>query len=287
MDSAAERVRELMQAWSTDAREKLDADVERFVEGHQFAQALRAVREFEARFGTMAAAEGLEGVRQKIRMDARTALDALVMRVGPLITPKPREAHRLLIGVSHEFPADMASEVVVLLERCVARMMALSAKRRNTQPRNGAGAAPGKPEPYRGDPDLPPLPGPDEGPPEGPADGPRNQRAQARDAWAAARAEMLAGRYAEAVQGYTMLIQQFGNTAYYREHKSKITAGRRAAKVGALGPQGLVNVPATVKKGRIELEYQFNDQRVFEEDFTAEQPSPARCPSRCAGPAVS
>ena len=287
-ESANERVCELVQAWSAAARVKLDDEVTRLTAAHQFAYALKAVRKFEQRFGTTKAAEGIEGVRQKVRMDARMALDAIVTRVGPLITPKPREAHRLLIGVSHEFPADMASEVVVLLERCVARMMALSAQRRKERPPPRR-----EPEkPARGDPQLPPLPGGDDDPSPTPEDGagrpPRPEpgplsdeqklAAQARDAWAAAHADLLAAKYAEAVQGYTLLIQQFGNSAYYRENKSKIAAGRNAAKVGALGPQALVHVPATVKKGRLELEYEFNDERVFDEDFTVEQPFSSEMP---------
>ena len=281
-ESAQERIREIMERWSVDARAKLDADVERLIGAHQFARALKEIRDFEKRFGTTEAAKGTDTMRQSVRMAARTALDALVAKVGPLITPKPREAHRMLIGVSHEFPADMASETVELLERCVARMMAMSAERRKRQPRapppaNGGNArkqpdagTPNRGGASQGDPGLPELPNP--------GDDDADEEAQARDAWAAAHAALQGGNYPEAVQGYTMLIQQHGNTQLYRRNKSKITAGRRAAKVGALGPQGLVNVPAKVKKGRLELEYTFNDQRVFDEDFTAEQPFSSEMP---------
>jgi len=278
-ESASERVRELMTAWSAKARTDLDKQVTRLVAAQQFARALKEIRSFEGRFGTTKAAAGLDARTRAIRTQARTALDTLIAKVEPLITPQPREAHRLLIGVSHEYPADMTVEVVALIERCVARMMVIGAERRAHLPRKQG--APG-------DPGLPPLPNPD-GQPKTPNDAPAGKTPagktpnardlQCRDAWKAARDDLLKGRYPEALQGYTMVIQQYGNTAYYRAYKAPIAAGRRAAKIGALGPEGLVGVPVEKKKrGRIELEYHFNDQRVFEEDFTVEQPFASEMP---------
>lgn len=269
-EAARDRVRELTAAWSEQSRKELDAQVEKLIGAHQFARALGEVRAFEARFGTTPAAEGLGALRRRVRSRARASLDALIAKVGPLITPQPREAHRMLIGVHHEFPPDMAVEVVSLLERAVTRMMALEADRR--RPRHPPPEPPSELPPFPKGPDpVPPPEGGERPRPVPPGEDAARDR-MARDAWAAARADLLRGSYAEALQGYTMLMQQFGNTAYYRAHKKKIQAGRYAAKVGVRGPAGLLAADAETRKGRLEVEYQFNDMRVFEEDWTQEQP---------------
>ncbi len=278
--SAGERIRELMVAWSVKERAALDKKVASLEAAQQFARGFKEIREFEKRFGTTKAAEGLDARRRALRESARKALDQLIAKVEPLITPQPREAHRLLMGVSHEYPADMTAGVVALLERCVARMLAIGDKRRESprRPPRDPRAPPSK----AGDPSLPAFPGADE-PPRQPEptpedDGPQRDL-QCRDAWGVAHTDLKEARYAEALQGYTMLIQQYGNTAFYRAHKAKIAAGRRAAQAGALGPEALVGVPVEKKKrGRIELEYHFNDQRVFEQDFTVEQPFSSAMP---------
>lgn len=279
-ESAAERIRELLQAASAKQRKRLDTKVASLAAAQQYARALAEIRTFEARFGTTAAAEGLDAQKRALRTQARASLDQLLARVGPLITPQPREAHRLLIGVSHEYPADMTAEVIVLIERCVARMMAIGAEQKGRGPRpprnNGPNNGPNNGGGNKGDPSLPPLPGGDEPPPKKKGDGnqmPDPKDMQCRDAWGVAFGDLKEAKYAEALQGYTVLIQQYGNTAFYRTHKDKIMAGRYAAKVGALGPEGLLHVPVEKKKrGRLEMEYHFNDQRVFEQDFTVEQP---------------
>ncbi|MDA1194879.1 MAG: hypothetical protein O2894_06810 [Planctomycetota bacterium] len=233
-ESAGERLRELMTAWSVHERAALDVQVEKSVGAHQFARALEEVRSFEARFGGTEAAHGLEPLRTSIRRAARTALDALIAKVGPLVTPQPREAHRLLIGVSHEFPPDMAVEVIALIESCVQRMV-------DTRPARG-------PEPPRRDGDGPPAKGPpaagNEPPPgeaplvplPGPARDTPDREAQCVDAWRAARERLQQGQYAEALEAYTMLLAQYADTASFKEHKAKWMAGRDAAR--SAGPPG-------------------------------------------------
>ena len=74
------------------------------------------------------------------------------------------------------------------------------------------------------DPPRPPGAGPKkDGAGEGAPD-PAAAEALARDAWIAARTDLVGGRYAEALQGYTTLLQQHGNTALFRDNKAKITA---------------------------------------------------------------
>ncbi|MDF1703093.1 MAG: hypothetical protein P1V36_18245, partial [Planctomycetota bacterium] len=266
---AGERVREHMAAWSADERKALNTHVEKLIAAQQYARALTAINKFESRFGTTEAAADLDSLGNRVRAEADATLEKLISKVSPLIRRQPREAHRMLISVSHQFPPDQASRVVHLVERCVQRMLETGPQRQ--PPRNGgprepakgpAPVAPKKAEPERG----PPQPVP---PPKGDD---RQREVQCADAWRVARAHLLRADYAEALQAYTLVQQQYGNTALYREHKAKIAAGRRAARAGALGPQALVNVPVEVKKGRLEMEYHFNDQRVFEDDWTLEQP---------------
>ncbi len=278
-ETAGERIRELMAASSQEARTALDGKVEKLMAAHQFARALQEVRTFEGKFGTTQAAEGLVGLRQRVRAEARTALDTLIAKVGPLILPQPREAHRLLISVSHEFPADMANEVVILIERCVGRMLET---RPQDAPRRDAPKRDPKREPKKAGKQAPGAAPPGEVvpgkevPPPARDDAKRDE--QCRDAWKVARAHLLKADYPEALQAYTTVIQQYGNTGFFRAHKAKIAAGRLAARAGALGPQALVNVPVEVKKGRLELEYNFNDERVFQEDWTLEQPFSSAMP---------
>ncbi len=274
-EAAQARVRELMEGWAKKSRAKLDEDVERLVGAHQFARALKELRDFEKRFATTAAAEGTQTMRRDVRAKARKQLDALIAKAGPLIMPQPRAAHRMLMGVTHEFPADMSAEVVTLIQRAVARMIEMPPKKQ--------GARPLAPPSNGGDPGLPPLGGGDKPPTNPPGRGPdkkeeQKENDQARDAWKAAHADLQAGNYPEALQGYTMLIQQHGNSSLYRANKAKIAAGRRAAKVGALGPIGMLGVPATMKKGRLECEYSFDDRRIYEEDWREEQPFSSEMP---------
>jgi hypothetical protein len=281
-EAAGDRVREQMQAWSEQERARLDREVAQLLEAHQFARALEEVRTFETRFGSTQAAEGLDALRADVRRRARTALDALVAKAGPLITPQPRAAHRMLIGASHEFPPDMAAEVVALVERCVARMAAEKPRRPPPEPARGPARKSPPPSGPGGETGLPPLPK-DSGPAPIPGGKAGDREAQCHDAWKAAHADLLAGRYPQALRGYTLLRQQFAATALYRKEKEKILAGWRAARAGALGPQALVRVPVQQKRGRLEMEYEFNDPREFEDDWIVEQPFASEMPvqARC------
>ena len=98
------------------------------------------------------------------------------------------------------------------------------------------------------------------------------QTAQLQAAWRAAADDLKAGKYADALLGYTTLMQQFGNTALYRSAKEQIAAGRHAAQVGVGGPAALLRAKAAMKKGRLAVEYSFDRADVFEADWSVEEP---------------
>lgn len=272
---AAERIRELMAAWSVAERKALDTHVEKLLAAQQYARGLEEINAFEARFGTTEAAKDLDTLRNRVRGEAEATLQKLITKVGPLIHRQPREAHRMLISVSHQFPPDQASKVVHLVERCVQRMLETSGERPRVPDADPRPPRPGDdgPPPRKAEPGKAPLQ-----PIQPPPGEDRQRNEQCIDAWRAARRHLLGADYAEALQAYTLVQQQYGNTEAFRTHKSKIAAGRRAARAGALGPEALVGVPVQEKKGRLELEYQFDSQTVFEEDWTLEQPFASAMP---------
>ncbi len=279
---AGERIRELMAAWSVAERKDLDVHVGKLIDAQQYARALEAIRKFETRFASTEAAEDLDALENRVRTSAETTLHELTTKVGPLIHRQPREAHRMLIGVSHQFPPDQAASVVHLIERCVQRMLEIDPRKerrgegpRREGPQNGGGARP----PAKGETPKAPAKAPPRQP-AGPTPDDAKKNAQCLDAWKAAHGHLQRAEYAEALQAYTIVQQQYGNTEAFRTHKSKIAAGRRGARAGALGPEALVSVPVDKKRGRLAMEYHFNDERVFEEDWTLEQPFSSALPVR-------
>lgn len=287
---ALARARELAHRAAAAAWVALGARVDELLAGGRYAAALKELRVFEAEHGALPEAAEAAALRQRVRTEARAALDALVREVGPLIQRQPREAHRRLLTAAGEFPADLAAEVTTLIERAVERMLALSRAApapRDSGPGPGPGPRPPAPGPT-GPEDLPPAEapaGPEPGPGAGPPGDPPPPRAEAaaaearaRDAWLAAYADLAAGRHADALHAYTLLLQQHGDTELFRRHRRAIQAGRRAARVGVEGPAALLHAPATVKRGRLEVAYEFEQPEELEADFTLEQPFSSELP---------
>jgi hypothetical protein len=113
-------------------------------------------------------------------------------------------------------------------------------------------------------PPAPPGPGP------GPA--PAALEEAARTGWAQARADLVAGRYEPALAAYRRLLDEAGGSALVRDHRKKIEAGLRAAKVGVHGPAALLSVPAEGSGMKVEAEYVFDDSTLVDRDFTTAQP---------------
>ena len=57
-----------------------------------------------------------------------------------------------------------------------------------------------------------------------------------------------------------------------RAHPERVRAGRQAADFGVRGPAALLREEATWKDGRLECEWQFDDDKAFLADFVVEQP---------------
>ncbi|MFV1959927.1 MAG: hypothetical protein ACC662_11015, partial [Planctomycetota bacterium] len=264
---AQARIRELVDRAGRTALERLEGEIRKRLKEHRFTSALRKIRAFERRFGATESGAEAGRLRRQVREQARLELDALLTEVGPLVSANPREAHRRLLAAGPEFPPDLASEITELMERALG-LMRLQAHPAASpgNPGRTVPEGPGRPSP----------PGPGAPPPQPgePAEGVVAEVA-ALEQWKSARADLLAGRYADAFQGYTLVIMRYGNTDTYRQHKHAISAGRQAARVGAQGPAALLSVPVTVRRGRLEVEYTFDDARVVQRDFSIEQPFPS------------
>ncbi len=275
VDAAQAKLREIMTTWAERERGKLEEEVDGAVAAQQFSRALRRIREFESRFGATRAGQGTEPLRDHVRERAREALDAIKNDAAPLIDKNARLAHNILVSAGASFPPDMAAEITELLRRARLRMRedaksgdgrnprALPPKRRD-EPRK---KPPGVPQPLDPDPSM----GEGEEPSEPKAPNERKEE-QAREAWRLARADLTAKQYEDALRGYTILTQQYADSETYQKNKDKIAMGRLAAKAGVEGPAALVSVDATMNRGRIELEYNFDKIEVYENDFTEEQP---------------
>lgn len=263
---AQERLRELMESWAEREVLALDEQVDAMIASRKFSRAERVVREFEERFGATRAGPRAKYARERIRTEARTALDELKRMAGVLLAKNPNQAANLLAGSGLDYPPDMAVEIADLL--AVARTKAEAEKGRRRRPDR----RPKPPAPR--DPDRPAEPGPDAPRPDsgdaGPTPGP-NAEKEARDAWQAARDDLLNGRYADALLGYTLLTQRYGKTELFKGNRRFIQAGLDAARIGKEGPKALLTVEAEEKNGRLTFEYTFNTIEEMD-DWSEEQP---------------
>ncbi len=289
---AQAHIREIVERAAQARLDQLEKDVGALVPQNRFNTALAKIREYERIYGATESGRRIEQVKKGVRDAARRALDDLLRRVGPRVASDPRGVHRELLAAGPEFPPDLAAEITDLMERALDLMQSQGhAPLSNPPGSGGPGPSPG---PVPG---PPPAPGPGPGPtgpgttpptpsaapPDGaaptpPAPATEPEEAQTVAAWKAAHDALVAGRYADAFQAYTVLIMTHGNTDAYRHNKRAISAGRYAAKVGAEGAAALLSVPAHTKHGKIEVEYGFDDPRVVEQDFSIEQPFPSEQP---------
>ena len=214
----------------------MEGRLETFIADARYADAEKAIRTFERRYGATASGGAAHALRDGVRARARKALDALLAQVGPMVAKDPRAAHRLLLAAGRDFPPDLAGEVTQQMERALELMKTRGpSSRRPRRPES-------PPPPSR----TPPERSGGEAPPSAPEEVPVGEGA-AREQWRIAHADLQAGRYQEALDGYTLLTLRFGRTEVVRQNRRAIAAGRLAAKVGLEGPTALLSVPGAVR----------------------------------------
>lgn len=245
-------------------------------------RALDAIRAHESEFGSLPQGAAASALREQVRAQARLALDALLGRAGPLVQSQPKEAHRLLLEAGNDFPPDLAAEVTTMLERAVERMFALS-RGHAAPPPPREPPPPGPTPPAQAPPDPGPVardpPTPDAPPPGPPPPAPgADAEARALAAWRTAHADLAAGRHADALNAYTLLLQQHGESETVRRNRKTVNLGLTAAKAGVEGPGALLLVPSETKRGRLEVSYEFDRGEELEADFTVEQPFSSEFP---------
>ncbi len=271
-DQARARIRELYDRAGAAALTTLEKQIERRVRDGFFSTALKSVRNFERHYGATPSGENVDALRRSIRARARVSLDALLAKIGPLVGTNPRAAHRALLAASPEYPPDLSAEITGLMERAIELMKSRGGP--PPEPRDGPRDGP-KPVPVA--PGMHPR---DTPPPPEAGDGPDDVfvEAGAFKQWREAYAELTAGRYRDALKAYSLLLLRYGDSETVKQHRRRIANGRFAAKVGAEGPSGLLSVPCEEKRGRLEVEYGFDDAAVVQRDFTIEQPFPSDRP---------
>jgi hypothetical protein len=84
----------------------------------------------------------------------------------------------------------------------------------------------------------------------------------------------VAKSYEAAKKNYDLLMKDYTGTQVVIKNVAKIESGQKAADLGFRGPPALLQEESRFAKGRLEVEYQFDDPRILS-DFTVEQPIPS------------
>ena len=250
-----------------------------FSNAQKFRHALDLLADYERRFAGTEPAAKVPAKMESLRAAARAALDAVERRVAPHLPKDPRRAYQVLVTSDLELPPDLEVELAGLM----AQVRALFPK---TGPRPPPGEGPGgalpppPPPPTKRKPGrelMPPgggKPTPDDGGDDaaggGSASAPREE--EARVAFDRAKADLDAKNWEAARKEFTTLSKSYGDTNLVAGRMERIRAGRKAADVGQRGAAALLKGDADVKNGRLEVEYEFEDDVAFLQDFALEQP---------------
>ena len=264
------RVTELWPRVAEQRWKALEPSLSGWTNGRKYRSAIGALHEFEAKYGGTPSAARVGPALEDARTKARAALDAVRQRVAPLLASDPTRAYRALTTADLELPPDLEAELAALMARVREEW---SPGAPGGEPGRAIGA--GSPKDPGGN-KRPPLIPPDEG---GGAQKPGPAAAGGRDglaraAWAQAKADLDAKRWGDARKGYAALLKTYADTATVTAGGEKIRAGRLAADIALRGPAALLREEATWKNERLEVEYQFDDDKSFLADFVVEQPFP-------------
>jgi hypothetical protein len=265
-DQAGSRIAELWPKAATAAWTKTKDDVRQHEAMRRYRSALQAIRLYEAKFAGTEGAAQAPALAEAVRTAARAALDALKERALPLLASDPTRAYGFLYRAELELPPDLEAELGALMAR------ARESWGTGDSPANGSGSS-RRPSGSTG----PKPPGPSGGPPGTPPPRPVDRETSERHAralWDQAHADLVAKSYEAARKGYDLLLRDYTDTRVVVENVRKIESGHKAADLGWRGPPALLAQESTFRKGRLEVEYQFDDPRILASDFTVEQPFP-------------
>jgi hypothetical protein len=95
---------------------------------------------------------------------------------------------------------------------------------------------------------------------------------EARMAFEKAKADLDAKNWEAARKGFSALVKQYSDTSLVAGRMDRIRAARKAADVALRGAAAFLKGEADTKNGRLEVEYEFEDDVAFLADFTLEQP---------------
>jgi hypothetical protein len=266
----AARVTEIWPQFAAQRWAAVEESLRPLVTAGKYRRAVESLLEFDRRFAGTEAATQVAPRLEAIRGAARAALDGLKQRVAPLMATDSSRAYRVLTTAELELPSDMETELADLMARVRAGWGTKTPPPGPREPPREPGTGPG-PGPRKMP--LDPDPGAGMGGGEAPASG---REEEARRIWAQAKADLGGKRFEAARKGFATLLKQYADTGVVAGGVAKVKAGRKAADVAMRGAAGLLLGDATSKGDRLEVEYQFDDDKAFQADFTLEQPFPAQ-----------
>jgi hypothetical protein len=267
-----------------DASQEVDAAAR----SSRYRSALTRLEAFEQRYAGTDSALAAADRYTSVRAQAREALDALARQAAGLMAKDSTRAYRLLTSATLELPPDLAEELAALMARVRDAWGGPTVRPpvptgptpmpspppvpvpAPKNPGSGGGAFGGRPQH-----------GPKEPAPTAPAPTVDTSGA-AKALWVTAREHLGGRRFQEARDAYTALLRDYGTSEVVRAHPERIKAGRKAADVGLRGAIAFLKEEATVKEGRLECEWSFDNDEAFLEDFSVEQAFPGVEPAQCA-----
>jgi len=234
----------------------------------KYRRAVVALASFDAKFAGTEKGALARARLESVRAAARSALEGLRQKVAPLVATDPTRAYRILTTSGLELPADLEAELAGLMARVRDSWGTPPAPGEGPAGRDAPGGRTGPGTGFK----PPPTP-PGEGPAPAPTPG-GDREVTARGVWEKARTDLLAKRWTEARKGYGQLLKEWKDTLLVSGRLDRVRAGRQAADFGLRGAAALLAEEATWKDGRLEVEYQFEDDKSFATDFQIEQPFP-------------
>ena len=244
----------------------------------RFRHALDLLADYERRFAGTEPAAQVPAKMEAIRAAARAALESVEKRVAPHLPKDPRRAYQVLVTSDLDLPPDLEVELAGLMAQVRGLFGKIAPK---LPPGEGPGGATPPPTPPKRKPGrelMPPeggKPPPDDGGAEaggGPPTASSKREDEALVAYDKAKADLDAKSWEAARKEFATLAKTYGDTNLVAGRMERIRAARKAADVGQRGAAALLKGEADMKGGRLEVEYEFEDDVAFLQDFTLEQP---------------
>ncbi|MGE0192104.1 MAG: hypothetical protein AB7T63_08685 [Planctomycetota bacterium] len=257
---------ELFDRLATVELGELADTVDRLATAGAFARANEEITRFERHFAGAVPADAVTPLRERVAREAAASLEVVLRDLAPLVTHAPRDAYVRLVEALDRFPVDLAPKLAPLLDVARRSLYGSVPPRPPVRDPGGdagrGGADPGGDAPRA----------PDDGNDAGKGDEGPDADAVALKAWRTAHGDLLAGRYEQAAVSFRRLLDLHRSSTLLSLQRPAIEAAERWARAGRDGPHVLLHGEATIKRGRVQVSYEFDQHAELAEDFRAEAP---------------